>query len=107
MMPLTIVAENLYDAAEKLGLRDKHAPIKIEWRSGDFGYRMAHEVGCIVDAVGMPGQEVKRVFTTSREAVRYIAGLLKLHDDAARKHKADEAKREREQAKKKAKCDGR
>jgi hypothetical protein len=78
-MAITINADNVDDALAKLRRHEPHYGIKIRWRKGepyDFQDRM--ETGCIVNAVGMPGQEVERSFKTSAEAMRYIASLLKI-----------------------------
>ncbi len=50
-MPITINAENIHDAAEKLGLREPRSDIKISWRRSEkhFDYQTVHELGCIVE----------------------------------------------------------
>jgi hypothetical protein len=93
-MALTIQAENIHDAAEKLGLRDSRADISIKWRRGPaFDYRETPETGCIVDARSVPGEEVARAFKTSAEAVRYIAAMLKKHDQRAKEVKDERARK--------------
>lgn len=104
-MTITICGNDIHDARNKLGMGKPRASISINWRSGspDFDYGRIHEVGCIVDATDIPGEEVKQCFTTSAAAVRYIAGLLKKHDAYAREQKKKRAKEERERIKKAAK----
>lgn len=97
-MPITIQAENVHDAADKLNLGPARADIRITWRRGDAysDYGRNPELGCIVDATSVPGEEVQRSFKTAAEAARYIAKMLKKHDDWAKKTKAERAKHERE-----------
>ena len=88
-MTIRIEATDLRDARRQLGLSLPNCPIKIYWRNtevySDFG--RIHEPGCIVDAVGMPGEEVQRSFANSWEAVKHIHKLLKLHDKAMREER--------------------
>lgn len=91
-MGITINAEDLDDARDKLRLREQHWPIKLRFSNGgDYGRIPEH--GCIVDAVGAPGQDVPRKFAKSSEAVRYVASLLKKRDEYVRaelkRHKAE------------------
>lgn len=90
-MGITINAENLDDACDKLRLREQHYGIRIRWRKdndlSDWGRAMLLP-GCIVNAVGLPGQEVEQSFTTAGEALRYLAKLLKMVDATARNEKA-------------------
>lgn len=95
---LTIQAENVRDAASKLDLGYAPADIRITWRRGDImtsDYGRNPEPGCIVDATSVPGEEVKRCFKTAAEAARYIAKMLKKHDDAVKKIRAEHVTRER------------
>lgn len=96
-MAITIVAEDVHDAASKLGIRAPSGAIVITWRMNQefrFLDGSNHEPGCIVDAAGFPGEEVKRAFQSSAEGLRYIASLLKKHDDHVR---AAKKKREQEE----------
>lgn len=100
-MGITINAENLEDARDKLNLREQRYGIKIRWRKGEsYDYTDQMETGCIVDARGMPGQEVERSFTTAAEALRYVATLLKVVDARAREQKKERAKRNKLKEKK-------
>ena len=88
-MTIRIEATDLRDARHQLGLSVPSCPIKIWWRNtgvfSDFGRQS--EPGCIVDAVGMPGEEVQRSFPNSWEAMKHIHKLLKIHDEAVRKER--------------------
>ena len=97
-MAITVQAENVRDALDKLeSSRRTHYPIQIRWRKGEpYDYHDTMLPGCIVNAVGMPGQEVERSFKSAAEAMRYIKGLLKLVEDRAKEQKAERQKRERE-----------
>lgn len=96
-MSITISAENVEDALDKLRRREPSYGIKIRWRKGEaYDYHDTMECGCIVNAVGMPGQEVERSFKTYAEAVRYIATLLKMVDARAREQKKERVKKMRE-----------
>lgn len=99
-MGITINANDIDDAANKLGLRRLPTDIRITWRRSDeltdFGRIPAP--GCIVDATNVPGEEVKRCFKSSAEAVKYLAALFQKHDDCAKDARAQHAKRERENA---------
>lgn len=89
-MAITIVAENISDAANKLGLSGRSAAIKIDWRRGEhYDYQSKPEYGCIVDATSVPGEETKRAFAKSSDALRYIAAMFKKRDDFVR----DDAKK--------------
>ena len=81
-MGITINAENLEDARDKLGVRDQHWPIKVRFRRADYGNEQLP--GCIVDAVGTPDQDVPRQFLKSSDALRYIATIMKKRDDYVR-----------------------
>ena len=99
-MTIRIEAKDLRDARHQLGLSLPNCPIKIFWRNtdvySDFG--RIHEPGCIVDAVGIPGEEVQRSFANSWDAVRHIQKLLKLHDKAVREERAKRNKELRKSA---------
>jgi hypothetical protein len=106
-MGITITAETLHDALAKLERGETHYGIKIRWRKGDqLDYMPSMLTGCIVNAVGMPGQEVERSFATAGEALRYIATLLKMVDSKAREQKKERAKKDRERARKLKRCPG-
>lgn len=81
-MGITITAENLDDARDKLRLREQSWPIKIRFRNTDYGHEP--QPGCIVDAVGAPDQDVPRQFLKSSDALRYIAAIMKKRDEYVR-----------------------
>jgi hypothetical protein len=90
-MSINITAENVHDAADKLGIERRRSGINITWRRGaDYGNEP--EQGCIVDATDISTEEVKRAFKSSKEALVYIASLLKRHDDYAKEKKAERDK---------------
>jgi hypothetical protein len=96
-MAITINANDVDDALAKLRRHEPHYGIKIRWRKGEaYDYETTMLTGCIVNAVGMPGQEVERSFTSAKEALKYIASLLKVVEDRAKEQKAEREKRERE-----------
>lgn len=100
-MTVNVTAENVNDAANQLGLQGRRHGINIFWRKGpQYDYMPQHEVGCIVDATDIQGEEVPRCFASTADALRYIAALLKKHDDYARKQKLEREKHLREVAKK-------
>lgn len=101
-MGITIQAENVQDAAAKLGVESRRRGINITWRVCDqrFDFERLHETGCVVDATDIQGEEVERCFKTSGEALRYVASLLKKHDAYARELKKQHDKRQRELLKK-------
>lgn len=100
-MTVNVTAQTVDEAAHMLGIKGRRHGINITWRKGDqWDYQPQHEVGCIVDATDISGEEVPRSFTSSAEALRYVAKLLKKHDDYARKQKLDREKHLREVAKK-------
>lgn len=100
-MSVNVTANTVDEAAYKLGVKGRRHGINIEWRKGPhYDYEPQHEVGCIVDATDIQGEEVKRCFKTSAEALRYIAGLLKKHDDFAKEQRKKREKALREAARK-------
>jgi hypothetical protein len=82
-MGITINADNLDDARDKLRLRETHWPIKIRFVNGN-DYGREPKPGCIVDAVGAPDQEVARQFVKNSDALRYIASILKKREEYVR-----------------------
>ena len=96
-MGITINAENLEDARDKLGVRDQHWPIKVRFRKADYGQQQLP--GCIVDAVGAPDQDVPRQFLKSSDALRYIAAIMKKRDEFVRSIEKAEKARLRKAAK--------
>lgn len=84
-MGITINAENLDDARDKLRLREHNWPIKVRFRHADYGHEPLP--GCVVDAVGAPDQDVARQFLKSSDALRYIASILKQRDEFIRAQK--------------------
>ena len=86
---IRIEAIDIHDARHKLGLSAPSCPIKIRWRSHEqfYDYGRIHEPGCIIDAVGMPGEETQRSFTNSWEAAKHIHKLLKMHDKHSREQR--------------------
>lgn len=100
-MSITITGENLEDVRSKLGRDGPWSHIKIRLRKGEpYDYTHSLEQGCIVNAVGLPGQEVERSFKSASEALRYLRSLLMAVDAQARKDKKERDKKLREQAKK-------
>lgn len=103
-MTITISAENVDDALDKLRRHEPTYGIKIRWRKGDaFDFQDSFQTGCIVNAMGMPGQDVERSFKTAGEALRYIASLLKLVDATSKKQKKEREQKERNAARLKRK----
>ena len=101
-MTITVVANDIHDARQKLAMSGLNWPIKIRFRrdrSYEWRDTMADLPGCIVDATEITGEEVQMCFKTEREALRYIAKLLKRHADyvreANKKRKAEEKKKEK------------
>ena len=107
-MGIVITAENVGDAMSKLHRDEPHYAIRIRWRKDDWrdsDFRPAILPGCIVNAVGLPGQEVERSFPSASEAMRYIASLLKSAEDHAKQKRREREKALRASAKKaKAGC---
>lgn len=99
-MSITITANDVHDAANKLDLRHAPCDIRISWRRSDemSDYGRIPMPGCIVDATSIPGEEVKRSFKTYGDAVRYIAAMLKKHDVRVKEFRAEEEKKRRNRA---------
>ena len=97
-MGITITAENLADARDKLSLRDANWPIKVRFIENIYNDEPIS--GCIVDAVGSPGQNVQRQFSKSSDALRYIASVLKYRDDFVKDKKKSRKESMRKAAKK-------
>lgn len=95
-MSITINADDVAGALAKLRRHEPHYAIRIRCRKGDpYDYHDTMLTGCIVNAIGMPGQEVERSFNTAGEALRYIATLLKTIDARAKEQKAERVKKDK------------
>ena len=99
-MTINVSGDNVHDIIHKLGAnRQSEAPIQIRWRASDditTDFIRVEQTGCIVETRRIPGEEVPRCFTTAGEAVKYIAKILKLHEDYAKKQRTERAKKERQ-----------
>lgn len=96
-MSVTVTGESVDQVLGQILRHEPSYAIKIRVRKGSpFDYMDTMETGCIVNAVGMPGQEVERSFKNAGEAMRYIRSLFKIIDDRAREQKKERLKKQRE-----------
>lgn len=82
-MTITVEASNVKEAAAALGLNKLTPPITITWRKSERfdAWKTIQESGCIVNAVGLPGEEVPKAFKDSKDAIKYISDILLAHDE--------------------------
>ena len=102
-MSITVQANDVGDALSQLRRNELTYAIRIRVRKGDdYSFRYGHHFkqGCIVNAVGLPGQEVERSCKSAKEAIKYLSTLLKLIDEQARIQKKERNKEVAEDAKK-------
>ena len=79
-MSITVNGNDLNDIRHQIGEREKDFDISIKWRRSDYGRE--HLTGCIVDATATGvGNTVPKEFDVVGDAVSYIEGILRKHDE--------------------------